>query len=218
MPRKLFLTTIMFTGLSGLGQACSPAPQSEISQSNFIGIQSLLLGDYIGMTRSGEVYHSIIKLQVTQFGGNILYHHISRESLGGAAEQRKIYAFNENGTEMRSTVLRGRGEVIVDEQTMVHKLDGLTEGDLLRFPDGCQFQWQKTDDGFVANVHRNKCSYESPAFGGVVRPDVEYRLSPCGLGISEGFFREDDSPVFPPSAIMNRRVNPKTNECHETIQ
>ena len=212
------MTAILFTSLAVLGQACSPAPQSEISQSNYSGIQSLLTGDYIGMTSNGEIYHRIVKLQVPKFGGNILYHHISRDALGGAAEQRKIYALNERGTEMRATFLLGRGEVFVDEQTMARKLSELTEDDLLRFPDGCQLQWKKTEDGFVADVHRDRCSYESPAFGGVVRPEMKYKLNPCELEISEGFFREDDSPVFPPSAILNRRVTPQTSDCHKTTK
>lgn len=191
------------------GQACS-APQGEISQSNLSSIQVLLEGDYIGMTGKGEVYHSIAKLHVPQFGGDIFYHHISSESLRGPAMYRKIYAFDESGKQMRSIVLRGRNEEFVDEESMTHKLNDLTERSLLRFPEGCQFQWISTAEGFVGEVFRDKCSYESPAFGGIVSPEMEYKLSDCGLVISESILRANDSPVFPPSTTNNRRISPKT--------
>lgn len=211
--KKLISKKVLVLALSSMavlfcGQACAP-PQGEISQSNLPNIQTLLVGDYIGMTDKGEVYHNIAKLHVPQFGGDIFYHHISRDSLGGPAMFRKIYAFDESGKQMRSIVLRGRNEVFVDEQTMTRKLNELTESSLLRFPEGCQFQWISTAEGFVGAVFRDKCSYESPAFGGLVSPEVAYKLSDCGLDISETILFADDSPVFPPSTTNNRRISAK---------
>jgi len=216
LSQKLLISAISFMGVSFCGQACSFAPQSEISQSNVPSIQSLLIGDYIGMTSRGEVYHSIIKLNVPQFGGDIFYHHISLESLRGPVFQRKIYKFNDNGSQMRSTVLLGPSDAYIDEQTMAESLNSLPEESLLRFPDECQFLWTSTKDDYRAVVRRDRCSYESPVFGGLVSPEMEYKLSDCGLVITEGIYREDDSPVFPPSTTNNRRTNSKTNECHET--
>ena len=197
-------------GVLFFGQACSPPSQDETLQSNLSNIQLLLVGDYVGMTNRGEVYHSIAKLHVPQFGGDVYYHHISSESLRGPATYRKIYGFDDSGKQMRSIVLRGRGEVFISEQSMTQKLNELTEKSLLRFPEGCQFQWISTADGFVGEVFRNRCSYESPAFGGLVSPEMEYKLSDCGLVISEGIFLADDSPVFPPSKTDNRRISSKT--------
>ena len=214
--QKLLISAISFMGISFCGLACSPAPQSETSQSNEPSLQSLFIGDYIGKTSRGEVYHSIIKLNVPQFGGDIFYHHISLKSLRGPGFQRKIYKFDDSGRHMRSTVLLGPSDAFIDEQTLAESLNRLPEKSLLRFPNDCQFLWTSTKDDYRAVVRRDKCSYESPAFGGFVSPDMEYKLSDCGLVITEGIYREDGSPVFPPSMTNNRRANSKTNKCHET--
>ena len=107
MAQKRLFSAVLFMGLSVLGQACSPASKNEISPSNLSKLQSLLAGDYIGKTRDGEVYHSIVKLNVPWFGGDIFYHHISLEALRGPIFQRKVYAFQDSGPQMRSTVLLG---------------------------------------------------------------------------------------------------------------
>lgn len=193
--------------------ACSSLQPDENTQAHLSNIQALLPGDYVGMTSRGEVYHSIAQLQVPEFGGEVFYHHISTQSLRGPAVQRKVYRFDESGKRMRSTVLLGSGDVFADAQTMTGKLRTLTEEQVLRFPDGCQFQWSSAADGFVAEVRRATCSYESPAFGGLVSPEMTYQLSRCGLNIREGIYRQDGSPVFPPSIIDGQRVNPAADGC-----
>lgn len=214
IAQKLLVPAVLFMGLSILGQACSPAPKNDNSPSNLTNPQSLLAGDYIGKTSRGEVYHSIVKLNVPRFGGDIFYHHISLESLRGPVFQRKVYAFDESGRQMRSTVLLGPADAFVDEQTLAESLNSLPEESLLRFPDACQFQWMGAEGSFKGVVSRYNCSYESPAFGGFVSPEMEYKLSECGLVIEEGIFREDDSPVFPPSTTNNRRTNTKIDKCN----
>ena len=214
MAQKRLFSVVLFMGLSVLGQACSPASKNEISPSNLSKPQSLLAGDYIGKTRDGEVYHSIVKLNVPRFGGDIFYHHISLEALRGPVFQRKVYAFQDSGPQMRSTVLLGPADGFTDEQTLAESLNSLPEESLLRFPDACQFQWTGAEGRFKGVVRRDSCSYESPAFGGFVSPEMEYKLSECGLIIEEGIFREDDSPVFPPSITSNRRTNTQTDECN----
>lgn len=196
-----------------LQAACSTPPPENSSQSNLASVQKLLPGDYIGTSSRGKVYHSIVQLQVPKFGGDVFYHHISTESLYGPAMQRKIYAFDDSGNQMRSTVLLGSGEMIANEQSMARILNELTEDQLLRFPDGCQFQWTKTASGFTAEVLRTRCNYESPAFGGLVSPEMEYQLNRCGLNISEGIYRQDGSPVFPPSKTNNQRTSPEIKGC-----
>ena len=176
-------------------------------------IQELLPGDYIGKSSRGEVYHSIAQLHLPAFGGDIFYHHISSESLRGPAMQRKIYVFDESGEKMQSTVLLGSGDVFADDQDMIHILNEMTEEQLLRFPESCQFQWQNNADGYVAQVSRERCSYESPAFGGLVSPEMEYHLSRCGLTISEGIYREDGSAVFPAATTDNLRLNSAVEDC-----
>ena len=214
IAQKPLFIAVWFIGISVLGQACSPVPQNDISPSNLTNPQSLLAGDYIGKTSRGEVYHSIVKLNVPRFGGDIFYHHISLESLRGPVFQRKVYAFDESGRQMRSTVLLGPADAFVDEQTLAESLNRLPEESLLRFPDACQFQWMNAEDRYKAVVRRDRCSYESPAFGGFVSPEMEYSLDECGLVIKEGIFREDKSPIFPPSTTNNRRTNTKTDECN----
>jgi hypothetical protein len=159
------------------------------------------------------VYHSIAQLNVPEFGGEVFYHHISTTSLRGPAAQRKIYRFDESGQRMRSTVLLDMGTGFGDAQSMALELSQLAEESLLRFPESCQFQWSPAADGFTAEVKRETCRYESPAFGGRVSPEMTYQLSRCGLVISEGIYREDGSPVFPPSTIDNRRVASKAGDC-----
>ncbi len=192
---------------------CSAPLSVKSSQSDLAGLQELLPGDYVGMGSRGEVFHSIIQLQVPEFGGNVFYHHISSESLGGPAWQRKVYLFDDIGRQMTSTVLLGSSKGLADKQSLIRTLSALTEDQLLRFPYGCQIRWSKAVDMFVAEVTRDRCSYESQAFGGLVSPEMEYRLTPCGLVINEGIYREDGSPVFPPSATDNRRVNPVADDC-----
>lgn len=193
--------------------ACSATPSDENTRSNLTRIQDLLPGDYIGSTGGGDVYHSIVHLQVPKFGGDVFYHHISLQSLHGPAAFQKIYVFDESSKRMKSTVVLGRGQVFIDKETMVRRLNDLTEAELLRFPDGCQFQWAASADGFVAEVGRRKCSYDSPAFGGAVSPQVEYQLTRCSLSITEGIFREDGSSVIPLSTTYNRRVSPIAERC-----
>ncbi len=192
---------------------CSTPLSVKGSQFDLLELQGLLLGDYVGMGSRGEVFHSIIQLQVPEFGGNVFYHHISTESLRGSAWQRKVYLFDESGKQMKSTVLLGSGDWITGTQSMASALGALTEEQLLRFPDGCQIRWSKSADVFVAEVSRDRCSYESPAFGGLVSPEMEYRLTRCGLAIDEGIYRQNGSPVFPPSSINARRINPEVEEC-----
>lgn len=190
--------------------ACSAPPSEEASRSDMDGLRALLPGEYSGMGGKGPVYHSIAQLQVPQFGGKVFYHHISTISPRGPAVQRKIYAFDEGGNRMGSTVVLGSGAVFEDAESMAEALNALPEKQLLRFPDGCKFQWQRAGDDFVAQVSRETCSYESPAFGGLVSPEMTYTLSRCGLDIQEGIYRQDGSPVFPPSAINAKRVNAAT--------
>ena len=213
MSQKLRILALSLLGISVLGHACSPPPQSEISPSHLSNIQSLLSGDYVGMSSRGQIYHSIVKLNVPQFGGDVFYHHISLESLRGAAFQRKVYSFDDSGRQMRSTVLLGPSDGFSDEQTLAEDLNGLAEESLLRFPEACQFLWTTTTGGYKAVVRRDRCSYASPAFDGLVSPEVEYTLGACGLVIDEGIFREDGSPVFPPSITDNRRTDSKTDAC-----
>jgi len=193
--------------------ACTYAQVDKGSQLDLIRLQKLLVGDYVGTGSRGEVYHSIIQLQVPEFGGNVFYHHISTESLRGPAWQRKVYLFDDTGEKMKSTVLLGTSEGIDDDQSIVTALGALTEEQLLRFPDSCKFQWSKTAEMFIADVSRERCSYESPAFGGLVSPEMQYQLTRCGLAISEGIYRQDGSPVFPPSSLDARRVNPEIAGC-----
>ena len=205
------MTALLFMGASILSQGCSPSLQSETPPAN---LQALLTGDYIGQTSRGEVYHSIVKLDVPQFGGEIFYHHISLHSLRGPVFQRKIYRFDDSGNRMRSTVLLGPADGFTDEQALAESLNELPEESLLRFPDACQFLWTSAEGNYKAEVRRERCSYESPAFGGLVSPEMTYVLSECGLVIQEGIFREDNTPVFPPSKTDNRRANAKTGDCN----
>ena len=210
MSQNAWMAALYLMGVSLLGQGCSPAAQSDDLSS----LPSLLTGDYIGTSGSGEVYHSIVKLNIPQFGGEVYYHHISLDSLRGPVFQRKVYRFDESGNRMRSTVLLGPADGFSDEQALAERLNELPEESLLRFPDACQFRWSRTEGGYTAVVHRERCSYESPAFGGLVSPEMTYLLSECGLLIQEGIFREDNTPVFPPSNTDNRRANAKTGDCN----
>lgn len=206
ITNNILITAVACIAISVIGQSCSPASQTETSSADYAALPALLAGDYVGASSQGQVYHSILPLNVPQFGGDIFYHHISLESLGGTAFQRKIYAFDESRRQMRSTVLLGTSDGFTDKDKLAESLEQLPEASLLRFPIACQFQWTRGKDGYVAEVHRDKCSYESPAFGSLVSPEMTYKLSACGLEITEGIYREDDSPVFPPSTTNNQRT------------
>lgn len=193
--------------------ACSSLPSGGSVSTTPNSIQTFLPGDYVGQSSRGELFHSIVRLDVPAFGGEVFYHHISTESLRGPAVQQKVYRFEEGGKLMRSTVILGSGDVLPDEKTLTEKVSALTEEQLLRFPDDCRFEWRGAADGFIAEVSRDKCSYDSPAFGGLVSPEMEYQLNRCGLAVIEGIYRQDGSPVFPPLNTNNKRVNEKLEGC-----
>lgn len=199
--------------LSAALAACSDAGPSQTSELTLADIQTLLPGDYEGTGSRGQVYHTISKLDVPQFGGKVFYHHISTVSMRGPAAQRKVYKFDETGQKMKSTVVLEVGAPFSDAQSMERNLSGLPEKSLLRFPDSCGFQWSASGDRLIARVYRERCSYQSPAFGGAVSPEMTYDLSACGLNIREGIYREDGSPVFPPSAIDASRAEPASGDC-----
>lgn len=208
---KILVSFFVFLSIAAC--ATFQSDKSSVSTNTLENIQAFLPGDYVGMSSRGEVYHSIIELDVPAFGGEVFYHHISTESLRGPAMQRKIYRFEDAGQTMRSTVVLGEGEAIADLQALPRQLNSLSEEQLLRFPDGCRFQWRSEVDGFVAEVKRDVCSYDSPAFGGLVSPEMQYRLSACGLAINEGIYRQDGSPVFPPSITDNKRTSASFEDC-----
>lgn len=209
-PRLFLILASMALPLT----ACTmPQQRGGMAQPPLAQIQQLLPGDYVGKTSRRDVYHSIAALDVPAFGGRVFYHHISVTSLRGPAAQRKIYVFDESGAKMRSTVVLGSGAVFTDAQTMAQTLNALTEDQLLRFPDGCQFQWTARPGGFTATVSREECSYDSPAFGGMVSPEMTYQLSACVFAVREGIYRADGSPVFPPSASDNQRVGAAPGAC-----
>lgn len=208
LPNKFFSLTMLL-----LLAACSTTQPEERSQLDLAGLQALLPGNYVGMGSRGEVFHSIIQLQVPKFGGNVFYHHISTESLRGPAWQRKVYLFDDAGQQMQATVLLGTSDGLADNQSIVKTLSALTEEQLLRFPDGCQIQWSTATDMFVANVSRDNCTYDSPAFGGLVSPEMQYQLTRFGLVISEGIYRQDGSPVSPVSSIDAKRLNSEAEDC-----
>ncbi|MEM1089035.1 MAG: hypothetical protein AAGI67_01525 [Pseudomonadota bacterium] len=189
-----------------LATCCWSFSQANDQADSLAAIQALLPGDYLGEGSRGPVYHRIVPLRVPTLGGQIFYHHISTESFGGPAAQRKFYAFEGTDLIMRSTVLLESGVTLDSNWDMALQLTQVTEEKLLRFPDGCRFQWHDDDGDFVARVDRSVCSYDSPAFGGRVSPEMTYRLTPCDLAIAEGIYREDGRPVFPPSDITNRRM------------
>lgn len=207
--RKLFFIPIVLL----LMVACTHSQPNKSSSVDLLELQAQFVGDYVGTGSMGEVYHSIIELEVPEFGGNVFYHHISTESLRGPAWQRKVYLFDKSGQQMKSTVLLGTSDGIADDQSIVATLNSMSEEELLRFPDGCQIQWSTEAEVFVADVSRDDCTYNSPAFGGLVSPEMQYQLTRCSLAISEGIYRQDGSPVFPPSSINARRINPEVEGC-----
>ncbi|MEM9530134.1 MAG: hypothetical protein AAGA23_04395 [Pseudomonadota bacterium] len=201
--RDRFLLIALLVALACMASCSRPA---QPSTDAVVAIQALLPGDYLGEGSRGTVYHRIVPLQVPAFGGQIYYHHISMESFGGPAAQRKFYAFDRADQTMRSTVVLKSGVTLDSNWDMALKLTQLTEEDLLKFPDSCRFEWTAADGAYVGRVERQRCSYSSPAFGGKVSPAMTYRLTPCGLAIQEAIYREDGSPVFPPADVENRRI------------
>ncbi|MEM7569813.1 MAG: hypothetical protein AAF337_08455 [Pseudomonadota bacterium] len=203
-----------FAGLSLAALLLITGCSSDDERSaDLAGIKDLLPGDYAGMMSRGKVYHTIARLQVPDFGGEVFYHHISMEAVRGPALQRKFYVFNEAGDRMRSTVLLDVGMPFPDDQAMATAIAGAAKDRLLTFPESCDIQWSKSESGFTARVFQDKCTYDSVAFKGPVSPEMTYQLSPCALKIDEGIYRPDGSPVFPPSSADNKRVGDGASAC-----
>jgi len=200
--RSLLLVTFS----AALLHACGNAGPQQPKEPDVSGVQRLLPGEYVGRMSRGDVYHKVAKLNVPAFGGTIFYHHISLDSAGGPALQRKFYRFDEGGARMKSTVLLGTGDVFTDTQSLEETLANMPEDKLLRFPDACKISWSVKDGAFVGQVFREDCQYDSPAFGGPVSPEMTYRVTQCAFAINEAIYRENGEPVFPPSSAVNARM------------
>lgn len=209
-PNSSAVALLLTLVAGGCGSTATTQVESEADLQE---VQKLLPGRYLGQGRSGPVFHSITRVNVPELGGDVFYHHVSTASFGGPSVQRKYYRFESGGRSMRSTVLIQPGVAMGAPGELKQSLGSLPEEALLKFPPGCVFEWDRTDDGYVARLPDGECGYDSPAFGGPVMPQMTYQLGRCGLKISEAIFREDGSPVFPPSNIWSQRQGVDSDGC-----
>lgn len=184
---------------------CTQTDRIDPVSTALAPIHELLPGDYLGQGPRGDVYHRIVKLEISEFDGEVFYHHVSRQNFGGEAFQKKYYVFDSAGRTMHSTVILGTESMPDGLVALAAMISGLAEDQLLRFPDDCRFVWSEAGGAFTAELTQDRCSYDSPAFGAWVTPQMTYQLDSCGLEISEAMYRRDGSPVFPPGKADNRR-------------
>ncbi len=193
-------TVVIFVGAATIvGCAKTPSASREASLAN------LLQGDFVGEVGERKMYHRIRMLTVPSLGGEVIYHHISTEAVGGAAAQRKVYRLSADNSSMSSVVPLTNGMAFENDAAMVKNLENLPDEVLLRFPEQCAFRWKSIDGVFIGEVSRDICSYSSPAFDGTVNPEMRYEVTECSLKIYEGIFRPNGEPVFPPLEVSNAR-------------
>ena len=109
---------------------------------------------------------------------------------------------------MRALVVTQDAELYRNLETKVELSAALEEGAFLQFPAACDFVWTVDAGDYLGQTASLDCQYRSPAFGGVIKPSMTYRLSATSLAITETLLRANGEPVFPTAHMVGQRVLP----------
>ena len=79
---------------------------------------------------------------------------------------------------------------------------------LFQFPDECRLIWRERENGFEASVSRDECVYSSKAFGGRVRPEMIYEVTPEYFSLTETIYRDSGEIIVSTNGtLVSRREN-----------
>ena len=65
----------------------------------------------------------------------------------------------------------------------------------MAFPDSCAFRWRGDGAGFTGVVARETCQYDSPGFGQLVQPEMQYRVTDQTFEWAETLSGADGTPL-----------------------
>ncbi len=200
--RRAWFPAVMLLAANLVG--CQPNLQNRADK---VGLAELLPGYYLGENNGEKIYHKIAPITAPGLGEVVFYHQISREGFDGAPMQQKIYIIAPGEKRMRSLVIATDNEKYRNLETQLLLAFRLHAEAFLQFPDVCDFEWTREDGTYIGRVYPDVCGYESPAFGGVINPDMKYQLNEKEFVLTETLFRADGQPLFPTTSVVSERVN-----------
>lgn len=212
----LLMIAAIVSVLPGSAAATTAQPTAGQLHAELTQILAALPGVYAGQapdpanpTKQIAVFHKIVRVDAPQFGGDaVFYHQISRDDADSTAPaQRKIYVFDRNPKRaynaMRAFVFaHGQGSANLERDAAA--LQALDPAKLLNFPLACAIRWSRDEarKAFVAQVRREACSYESPAFKQRISPQLTYVLTKNGFAFEDVLYGADGNPLSPPSGLL----------------
>ena len=183
------------------GCAAAPPAANPLDQE-LAAILALFPGSYAGEAPDPRepgaalrpIYHKIVPIELPQFGEFALYYQLSTGSPDGPALQQKLFVFD---TAPDRRVNRMEAYVFPPDQVApnLERRSGdwpaLRPADLIAFSEACAFRWAQSPAGLTGSVRRAECAFESERFGGLVRPEMSYRVTAGALYWSEALYAED---------------------------
>ena len=193
--------------LSGLLSSCAAPEENTVASvdGELTELVEMLTGKYAGdapkaMIPGSEMQrlvHSFEPITAPQLGEQVVYYHVTRDSVEGPILQAKIFIFATDAERTSNTM---RALVLNPEQAeTMRKSDAaewrsLSRDGLMSFPEVCFFTWVRQEDGFLGEGS-DQCSYESAAFGQTITPDMHYRITGDVFELEETLVGEDGEAI-----------------------
>ncbi len=183
------------------GCAAAPPAASPLDQE-LAAILALLPGQYAGAAPDPRapdagprpIYHKLVPIEVPQFGELALYYQLSTGSPDGPALQQKLFVFDTAPDRMANRMqayVFTPGQMPPNLERRPAEWPALRPADLMAFSDACAFRWVQSPEGLTGSVRRAECAFESERFGGLVRPEMSYRVTAGALYWTEALYAED---------------------------
>ncbi len=183
-----FKTLRLISALVSLFSIASCSALGLSTGSELDDLLSMLAGTYIGeapdpRSRDGNrqiIVHKFVSIDARRFGQQVFYYQLSRTTADGPLLQQKIFVFQEaeqpGSIRMRAYVF-SPGQEPGNLHRDKARIDRIEPGDLLSFPEACDFVWTSVDNGFEAVVRASNCRFASRGFGQEIRPEMIYRVA-----------------------------------------
>jgi hypothetical protein len=189
----------LLTLLAAMTAACTVSTDGEPDELG--ALLELLPGEYAGTAdmRNGgpeRVVHKIAAIDLPQFGRHVLYYQLGQDS--ETALQQKVFVFD-RGAAGQSVRMRAYyaapGKMPANFAQRPADWASLDPAELMAFPESCAFRWRADGAGFTGVVTRETCQYDSPGFGQLVQPEMQYRVTDQTFEWTETLFGADGTPL-----------------------
>lgn len=194
------VASVLLVGCAKPAESIVPTIDRELSY-----LLELLPGQYAGdapkrMIPGAEMQrlvHRIKLVNAPQFRERVLHYQVTRDTVEGPILQAKLFLFateaDRPANTMRALVLEpSKAESLRSSDPADWR--SLSPESLMSFPETCYFTWKRMESGFLGEGS-GKCSYDSKAFGQMIRPEMRYRITDDAFEFEETLLGADGNAI-----------------------